>query len=343
MIKPETLKPGDPVAVLSPSWGGPSVAPHIYESGLNTLRELGLKPVEFPTARMDADELYRHPELRAEDINNAFADEKVKGIISTIGGSDSVRILKYLDRDIIRNNPKFLMGYSDFTTITTFVNQLGLVAFNGPSVMAGFSQWESFTPAYRNYLKTFLFNPPEEGTLPVFSAYSDGYPEWSDRANTGKLNPLRDSDGLHFLQGKHSVRGSLFGGCIEVMDMLKGTDFWPESKFWDGRILFLETSEDKPSVDYVTYSLRNYGVMGVFDRIEGLLIGRARDYSDKEKISLERAVCEVVGEEFGRSDLPIVANVDFGHTDPQVILPLGIDFEIDVMGEKILQKERAFS
>ena len=123
--------------------------------------------------------------------------------------------------------------------------------------------------------------------------------------------------------------------------MLKGTDYWPDREFWNGRILFFETSEDKPSVDNVTYWLRNYGVMGVFDRIAGILFGRPKDYSQGEKKQLEEAIIRVVKGEFGRFDLPVVSNVDFGHTDPQVILPLGVEFEIDCANKKIRQERNA--
>ncbi|MBN2625436.1 MAG: LD-carboxypeptidase, partial [Spirochaetales bacterium] len=270
MKKPKRLRKGDRVAVLSPSWGGPSICPHIYEKGLENLRLFGLQPVEYPTARMAAQELYEYPEIRARDINRAFGDPAVKGIISTIGGSDSVRILKFLDRDLIRKNPKLFMGYSDFTSPSTWVHQTGLVTFNGPAVMAGFSQLQSFTGEYRAYLESYLFDPRETLVLPQFPAYSDGYPPWSDVKNTGLVNPLKPSDGLHFIQGEGIHEGVMFGGCIEVLEMLKGTEYWPAPDFWEGKILFLETSEDKPPVDYIRYWLRNYGVMGVFDRIAGI-------------------------------------------------------------------------
>src|SRR6185436_1671657 len=100
-IKPHKLTPGDTVAIISPSWGGPSVFPHIYENGLKILREeFCLVIKEYPTARSEADFLYHHPEVRAEDINQAFADPEVKAIIASIGGDDSVRILPYLDTEL---------------------------------------------------------------------------------------------------------------------------------------------------------------------------------------------------------------------------------------------------
>ena len=82
--KPERLHKGDTVAIVSPSWGGPSVFPRIYENGLKVLRQWGLKIKEFPTARMDANFLRANPQVRAEDINDAFADPEVKAIFASI-------------------------------------------------------------------------------------------------------------------------------------------------------------------------------------------------------------------------------------------------------------------
>src|SRR5476651_2481527 len=109
-LKPRRLSKGDTVAVLSPSWGGPSRFPHVFDMGLRNLESVfGLKIKEYPTARMDADVTYKNPKLRAEDLNNAFADPEVAGIITSLGGDDSVRILPFLELDTILANPKILM------------------------------------------------------------------------------------------------------------------------------------------------------------------------------------------------------------------------------------------
>ena len=101
MIKSKKLQKGDTVAVVSPSWGGPNVFPHVYESGIEALKELGLKIKEYPSSKKDPDFLYKNPEFRAKDINDAFADNEVSAVIATIGGDDSVRILPFIDVDII--------------------------------------------------------------------------------------------------------------------------------------------------------------------------------------------------------------------------------------------------
>ncbi len=329
------LHPGDTVAIVSPSWGGPSVFPHVYENGLKILREWGLVVKEFPTARMDAKFLRSNPEIRAKDINDAFADPDVKAIFASIGGDDSVRILPFLDKGIIANNPKILMGYSDTTTLHAFANLQGLVTLYGPSIMAGFSQMRQLPERYEANVREMLFAPGERHDYLPYDRYCDGYPNWAKVENLGKTNPTKTNDNWHWLQGGACVRGELFGGRVEVLEMMKGTEFWPSPEFWNGKILFLETSEEKPPVHSIGHILRNYGMLGVFDRISGLVFGRARDYSDEEKRELEEKIQSVVAGEFGRHDLPIVANFDVGHTDPQLVLPLGVTMEIDCLNKKI--------
>lgn len=333
--KPRKLDAGDSVAILSPSSGVPSIFPHIYENGLKILRKWELKIKEYPTARMDIKTLRENPKVRAKDVNDAFADPEVKAIFASIGGDDSVRILPYLDKEIIQNNPKILMGYSDTTTLHTLSNQLGLVTFYGPSIMAGFSQMDSLPKEFEEHVKEMLFKPKQGYEYEPYSEYADGYPDWANPDNTGKVNELKKNDGWKWLQGDKTTQGELFGGSMEVLEMLKGTNFWPNKEFWSGKIFFLETSEEKPSLHQVDHVLRNYGVQGVFDSISGLIFGRARDYSDEEKTQLEEKLVSIIADEFGQKNLPIVANVDFGHTDPQLVLPLGVKAEVNCRDKKL--------
>jgi muramoyltetrapeptide carboxypeptidase LdcA involved in peptidoglycan recycling len=329
LLKPARLAVGDTVAVLSPSWGGPSIFPHIYESGLEALRDLGLQVREYPSARADNDYLFRNPRARAKDINDAFANSEVKAIFASIGGDDSIRILPFLNPVIIKKNPKILMGYSDTTTLLTYINQMGLVTFNGPSVMAGFSQVRSLPESFGEHIQAMFFSPRENYEYASYDVYCDGYPDWRNPENIGKTNELKRDDGWNFLQGSGVESGELYGGSIEVLEILNGTDFWAKKDFWKGKILFLETSEDKPPVQRVRRMLRNYGMQGIFDQVLAVLFGRPRDYTDEAKAEFDRMVLEVIKGEFGNGNIPVVSNMDFGHTDPQFILPLGVRAEID--------------
>ena len=179
--------------------------------------------------------------------------------------------------------------------------------------MAGFSQMDSLGQNFESHVKEMLFNSKSNHEYAPYDAYCDGYPDWNDKNNTGKIKELKKGSGWKWLQGSGTAQGVLFGGCMEVLEMMKATDFWPPREFWNGKILLLETSEEKPGMHEVDHVLRNYGMQGVYDKIKGLIFARARDYSDDEKIKLEEKLVSVVANEFGRPDLPIVANVDFGH------------------------------
>ena len=309
--------------------------PHIYKNGLNVLEEWGLKIKEFPTARMEAAFTRANPQIRASDINDAFADSEVQAIFTSIGGDDSIRILPFLDKKVIAENPKILMGYSDTSTLHIFANLQGLITFYGPSIMAGFSQMGSLPKSFKSHVREMLFEPKESYDYKSYQEYCDGYPDWANNENIGKVNTLKPNNGWHWLQGNGKVQGELFGGCIEVLEMMKGTDFWPPRDFWKGKIFFLETSEEKPSIQYIDHVLRNYGMLNVFGQISGFIFSRARDYSDEEKKELEEKIISIISKEFGKPDLPIVANFDIGHTDPQVVLPLGVKAEIDCKNKKI--------
>ena len=340
--KPGRLQRNDVVAVLSPSKGLPNEFPQVYELGIRNLKEtFGLIPKEYPTARADPRYLYQNPKMRAKDVNDAFADPEVRAIIASIGGDESVRILPYLNREIIADHPKVLMGYSDITTLLTYCRQLGLVTFHGPTVMSGFSQLSNLPRAFTDHIKDLLFNPQPTYTYRHYDAFSDGYPDWSNAANLGKVNQPKDNQGWVWLQGNSRVNGELFGGCIEVLEFMNGTKYWPSPDFWEGKILFLETSEEKPSLVSVERWLRNFGMQGVFDKVKALLFGRARDYSDQEKKQLESTIVSVVAQEFNHPEIPVIANMDFGHTEPQFILPLGVEAEVDCQSKKFRLLENA--
>ncbi len=328
-VRPHHLRPGDVVAVLSPSWAGPSVFPHVYEHGLAVLRSWGLQIREYPSTRATSDRLHGDPQARADDLNRAFADPGVRAIVASIGGDDSIRLLPYLDRTAIAANPTILLGYSDTTTLLLAGRQLGLVTFHGPSVMAGFSQMGALPAAAEGHVRDILTSTGPEYAYPSFGAYVEGYPEWGDPARVGEVEAWQPDTGPRILQGSGRVSGELIGGCLEVLDWLRGTWAWPDRDDWTGRLLFLETSEEKPSPLQVERMLRTFGVAGVFDRVAGILVGRPRDHSIVEGAALEAAIQAVVANEFGRPDLPIVAGLPFGHTDPQWVLPIGVRAELD--------------
>ncbi len=309
------LKVGDTIGIISQSWCGPEKYPHVLEKGIETLKEMGFKVKEFPFTRKQG-----NPEERSRDLTKAILDEEVNAIFMSIGGDDCTFILQYLDTELLQKYKKPIMGYSDPTAILVFLYQQGFPCYYGPTMMAGFAQVNEY-PEWRLYLEKTL----KGESLPFipFKEYNNGYEDWSQ--GVIKVKPKKKNDGFHFLN-KLKGEGKLFGGNLEVLEFLKGTDYWPNKDFWNDKILFLETSDDALSITQIKYILRNYGFMGVLQRINGLIFGRARDFSAKKKAELEKMILSVLTE-FDVS-IPVVTNFDIGHTDPHFVLKYGEEVKI---------------
>ncbi len=336
-IKPPRPRAGAAAAALSPSWAGPASFPAVLEAGLKVLRGFGFRIKEFPTTRQTAVYLDQHPEERARDLNAAFADPEVELIVASVGGSDAIRLLPFIDLDLVKKNPKPVLGYSDATAYLTWLNLNGLVTYYANGVMSGFAQLESFPEALKWHRAWFDGeNPP----LEPFPYWTHGYRDWASSAN--QVKETHTNEGFHWLQGTTATRGRLWGGCFEVLEMLKGTRYWPGEEFWAGRVLFLETSEEKPLPRQVMYWLRNYGAQGVFKQASALWFGRAKDYTAAENAELRRVVKGVVAEEWGGT-LPIVMDLDFGHTDPRWVLPLGVEVLTDPVKHRLEFLEPMFA
>ncbi|OAB42822.1 S66 family peptidase [Paenibacillus glacialis] len=345
MNKPNKLMSGSKIAIISPSNGLPYLFPGIYELGLQNLQDiLGFEIIEMPTARMSPDDLYRNPQWRANDINECFKNDQIDGIITSIGGYESVRILPYLDTEIIMNNPKFIMGFSDATTFLAYFNLLGLVTFYGPSVMAGLAQLQHLPDEYTQHVKSLLLEDHYPYAYKPFATWTNGYKDWGNPETLGECREFNhNEDGWTFIQGNTTVEGYAWGGCIEVLEFMKSTVYWPSGTFWNDKILFFETSEEKPTPGQVGYMLRNYGMQGIFQQIKGVIFGRAKDYSIEEKQELNQIILSVIRDEFGADNIPIVVDVDFGHTDPKLIIPLGGLVQLNATTAEIVLLESPFA
>ena len=328
MIKPQALRPGDRLAAISLSSGWPSVYPRAYEDGKRQLQEaFGVEVVESRYALADRAWLSAHPEARAADLMEVLQDPSIHAIVSTIGGDDSIRMIPFLDLDVIRAHPKIFIGYSDSTiTHFAFLNA-GVVSFYGPSIMGGFDEAGGLPPYTVESVRQMLFTPGASAIRPNDGGWTCDLLAWSDPRRHEKRRGMRPVTGWKWLQGSGSHRGRLIGGCLEAIDWLRGTPLWPDRSVWRDGILVLETSEDQPSPAVVTYMLRALGATGVTRELRGILVGRP--YGDPQTFdAYDAALLRVLGE-LGLESLPVVTHMDFGHTDPKFVVPLGVEAEID--------------
>lgn len=327
--KPDMLKRGDKIAAVSLSWGGAGDPDLLwrYELGKKRIEEvLGLEVVEMPNTLKGSEYLYNHPEKRAQDFMDAFLDTSVKGIFTCIGGCESVRMLPYIDFEIIKNNPKVVLGYSD-STIAHFMCLKGnLSSFYGPSILAEFAENVKIFDYTLFWLKKVLFDNSLIGTIPAADEWTGERIEWLEE-NKDTPKKMLKNQGYEFLQGSGKVQGHLMGGCIEVLEMMKGTSLWPELSDFKDAVLFFETSEDMPEPTFVEYWLRNYGSQGILQEAKAIVF--AKPYQEKYYDEYKHVLKKVIIEELGLTKLPIIYNMSFGHNEPMICLPYGAMAEID--------------
>jgi len=333
--RPRRLRAGDRVAAVTLSWGGPGELPHRYEAGKRQLEEaFGVTVIEMPHALAAPSFLADHPSARVDDLHAALGDPDIAGIVSSIGGDESIRLLPMIDHDLIAANPKVFIGYSDSTITHMAFRRAGVVSFYGPAIMAGFGENAGLFPYLRDGVRRVLFaaETPLEWP-PNRDGWTVEFLGWEDPANQGRPRAIRESTGWRWLGGE-LAEGPLVVGCLEALDWIRGTEWWPDL---DGAVLAVETSEEAPSPEIVQRFLRSIAALGSLDRVAAFLFGRpgGADLLPADHIRYEEAILRVIREEDGLDRLPIVANLDFGHTDPFWTLPQGVRTRVDPSLERI--------
>lgn len=341
MIRPRSLRPGDRVAAISLSTGWPSRFPGAYQDGKRQLEEaFGVQVVESRHALADLDWLAAHPEARAADLMEVLQDPTIQGIVSTIGGDDSIRMLPFLDYAAIRDHPKVFLGYSDSTVTHFAFAKAGVVSFYGPSLMAGFDENGGLAPYMEQAVRRVLFEPEASAVLtPNETGWTTESWEWGSAERNNSRRKVRPCGGWKWLQGEGRHRGRLLGGCLDVMDWLRGTAVWPDRAIWRSSILFLETSEEQPSPQCVLRMLRAMAAAGALEHLRAVLFGRP--YGEEETFeAYDEALLRGLAES-GLTTIPVVTRMDFGHTDPKLTIPIGTMAEIDCEARRIRLLEPA--
>ena len=345
MIKPQCLKRGDTVAIVSLSSGilGEKEFIHKYYLAKKRLEEdYGLKVIAMPNALKGIEYLYKHPEARAKDLMDAFKNTEIKAIFNAIGGDDTIRLLPYIDFDVIRNNPKIFTGFSDTTTNHFMMYKAGLVSYYGVSVMVNIAEYVSINEYTKNALERTLFYPQDKLNIPCseFCSYEKDKVWWKEE-NIDKTIPRFKNTGYEIIQGKGKITGELLGGCIDVFPELIGTSLWPTLDEWKGKFLLIETSEMNMPEDVLCWLLRNLHAQGVLHVINGIVVGKTA-YEDKLE-SYKEVYKKVVGFEANLPELPILYNVNVGHAYPIGVFPLGLQYEIDCDNVSLALLEEAIT
>jgi muramoyltetrapeptide carboxypeptidase LdcA involved in peptidoglycan recycling len=330
MLKPKKLSAGDKIATVSLSWGaaGDDNIRWRYEIGVQRLeKEFQLQVVSMPSSMKGSDFLYKNPKARADDLMQAFEDKSIKAIISNIGGNDSIRILPYVDIDVIRRNPKIFIGYSDVVTIHYLCYKAGLSSFYGPNLLTSISENGGLHPYTNHWLKKVLFCDEVIGDIPPSQEWTNEGDDITDRAKQDIRRNYYSNSGYELLQGSGIVTGHLLGGTAEWTLYSSGTQAEIPLEDWTGSIIFLEDIVECVSPDDLIGLLRWYGTSGILERANGLLFGKFDCYLENQ--NYKKVILHVIREELGLSDFPILYNMNFGHTSPVCLLPYGAKAEID--------------
>ncbi len=341
MIKPQKLKKGDKIAIVSLSWGGLGDEDLIHKYYIAKERlenDFGLEVITMPNALKGSEFVYNHPELRAKDLMDTFKDKTIKGIFCAIGGDDSIRLLPYIDYDVIKNNPKVFMGYSDTTISHFMLNKADVVSYYGPSVMCEFGEYVKMFDYTKEAIENILFKNTENYYVKSSEYWSNEHVSWKEENIHIQKKLIKEEHGYEVLSGKGKIEGQLLGGCIDVFPMILETEIWPKADEWKNKILLIETSEEKMTPNYLLYYLRNLGAQGILNNINGIIVGKPQDetyYEEYKTIYLK------VLKEFECEELPIIYNVNIGHAFGTGLLPLGINCEVNLDAKTIRFLESA--
>ena len=328
LLRPVKARPGDKVAVISPSFAAPGAAPEVHEQAMRRLAELtGLIPVEYPTTRR----LGASAADRAADVNAAFRDPEIRGLLATIGGEDQITVVPYLDAEAARADPKPFLGYSDNTNILSWLWTQGVAGFYGGSTQVHLGSGPGVDDCHLAGLRSALLSGERlEITEPGES--EDFGKNWADQAALTEFGDREPTEPWTWSGPERSVTGRTWGGCIEVIQwILTAGRFSVETDVLDGGVLLVESSEEIIPAREFGWILRSLGERGILASVDAVLVARPAASSfeimpDAAGRATHRAAqrdvsIEVVGRY--NPDAVVCVGVPFGHTRPQWILPYG--------------------
>lgn len=299
--RPPRLKAGDTVGLISPA--SPLGDRFDMELTKANILAMGLTPKVAPHALESTGYLAGGDRERADDLNAMFADTSVKAVFAVRGGWGCARMLPYIDWDVVRANPKILLGYSDITALhMAFAAKAGFGTIHGPNANSAWPRktWEAF--------RSIAF----DGAAPAYA----NPPGTADRLvqRAGRTLALRG--------GKAS--GPLLGGNLTVLSAIMGSDYVPD---FTGAILFLEdVDEPEYSVDRMLTQLSLAGVLG---KVAGVVFGQCTNCRAGSDTLSGFTLSEVLEHHLAPLGVPAFTGLDFGHVDEQFSLPLGVRAEID--------------
>jgi muramoyltetrapeptide carboxypeptidase len=305
VLKPKSLLKGDLIGVTGPA-GSIWNKAHIKKIE-DKMAELGFRTKLGQTLYEQDGFLAGNDQLRAGELMDMFKDKSIKAILTMRGGWGCARILDLLDYDVIRKNPKVIMGFSDITSlINAIYSKTGLVTYHGP---CGYSSWGDFTT--NNVIKTVVSGEPYLLKNP--SDHTADLKTWTSG----------------------TAKGRLIGGNLTVIVSMVGTDYEPN---WKNKILLLEEIKEEPyRVDRMLWQMKQ---AGVFKKVAGVVLGSFRK-CEPEEPEKSFSLDQILAQHFKNASFPVYQGASFGHIAPKFTLPIGILAEMSADEKTITTLERS--
>lgn len=296
-IKPNRIRLGETIGLISPAG---FIEERHLEEAIENLEELGFRVKYNKEIKRRYGYLAGSDSLRAADLNKMFADKNVDAIFTIRGGYGCARMLDLVDYELIKENPKIIIGYSDITSLLYAIyKKTNLVCFHGPVGTSTFNDYSV------NNLKNILVTPDETYTM---------------------TNLLEDKKKIKTINHGKAV-GELIGGNLSIVVSMIGTKYDIDSK---GKIIFLEDIGEEPyRIDRMLTQMK---LAGKFDNCAGVALGVFRRCEiDKEDPEFEESLTlqQVFDDVFSDLKIPVVYGLSFGHIENKFTLPFGIKAELD--------------
>jgi muramoyltetrapeptide carboxypeptidase LdcA involved in peptidoglycan recycling len=341
LVRPSKARPGDRIAVLSPSFAAAGAFPAVHEQAMRRLSEVtGLIPVEYPTTR----EVGAMPQARAADINAAFADPAIRAILAVVGGEDQITVIPYLDAGLAQRDPKPFLGTSDNTNIHHWLWANGIASFYGGSSQVHLGPGPSVDEVHARSLRAALITGETlEITDPGGS--EDVGVDWGDPAALDSFGVREPTEPWSWHGPARAVTGRTWGGCLEVIEWILTAGRFPfEPDVLGGGVLIIETSEELLPARNVAWIVRSLGERGILEAVDAVLVARppVSDFTRRppaeERARLRAEQRDVVVELIARynPEAVVCVGIPFGHTRPQWIIPHGSTITVDGTARRVV-------
>lgn len=334
LVSPPKARPGDKVAVLSPSFAAPAIAPSIHEQALERLAmTTGLVPVELATTR----KLGASARERAGDLNRAFADAEIRAVLATVGGEDQITVIPHLDPALVVQDPKPFLGYSDNTNLLNWLWTNGVAGYYGGSTQVQLGPGPHVDPIHELSLRAALVTGERlEITDPGES--EDIAHDWNDPRALHEFGEREPTRPWTWSGPARSVTGRTWGGCIEVVQWILTAGRFPaDPSVLEGGVLILESSEELIPAREFGWIVRSLGERGILDAVGAVVVARppTSDFVTRPSAAgrqarrdEQRDVAMDVVHRYN-PEAVMVVGPPFGHTRPQWIVPYGGSMTVD--------------